>query len=67
MMTQEEKKDFAQRLASLRSTIGKMEGLLEKEDWKNLCDLHIEMDAQADALYDDISNLLIKNAYQLEG
>lgn len=67
MITQEEKKEFALRLSTLRSTVAKMEELLNKEDWKNLCDLHVEMDAQADELYDDITNLLIKNSQHLEG
>lgn len=67
MLTQEEKKELAQRLSALRSTVEKMEELLKKDDWKNLCDLHVEMDALSDALYDDINNLLVKNAYQMEG
>lgn len=67
MLNADEKKSFAQRLSTLRSTIGQMEDLLNKEDWKNLVDLHVEMDMQADALYDDINNLLVKHSYQLEG
>lgn len=67
MLTQEEKKELALHLSTLRSTIMKMEELFGKEDWKSLCDLHVDMDIQAEALYDDINNLLVKNAYQLEG
>ena len=67
LLPEEEKKALAKRLSILCTTIKQMEDLLDKEDWKNLCDLHVEMDIQADALYDDINNLLVKNAYQLEG
>jgi hypothetical protein len=65
MLSPEEKASFAQRLSNLRLTVEKMQTHLDKEEWKHLCDLHVEMDDQADALYEDITHLLVEMAYSL--
>jgi hypothetical protein len=62
-MNAEDKKVLTAKITKLRDISNKMLALLEKDEYERLCDLHVELDDSADALYDDIVHLLVDVAY----
>lgn len=62
-MNAEDKKVFAEKITKLRDLSNQMLDHLNKDEWERICDLHVDLDSSADALYEDITQLLIDIAY----
>jgi hypothetical protein len=65
MLNDEQKKDFAAKLAKIRDNASNMLALLEYEKWDNLVDAGYEMDSQMDLVYDHLTTIMIERGYSL--